>query len=112
MGFTAGLPGRDGLTHRNMDKRKGMIYLLQSGLLGDHGRRKTSIGALAFDLDYARWVEEHQSLIGDLRSALNSQMGDNELNLLVDGVLAHHDELHLLVDGVLHVYVATYSSIH
>ncbi|MED6108834.1 hypothetical protein PIB30_027925 [Stylosanthes scabra] len=70
------------------------------------------LGALAFDLDYARWVEEHQSLIGDLRSALNSQMGDNELNLLVDGVLAHHDELHLLVDGVLHVYVATYSSIH
>ncbi|MED6149332.1 hypothetical protein PIB30_061361 [Stylosanthes scabra] len=70
------------------------------------------ICALAFDLDYARWVEEHQSLIGDLRSALSSQMGDNELDLLVDGVLAHYDELLLLVDGVLHVYVATYSSIH
>jgi transcription factor TGA len=44
-------------------------------------------------MDYARWLDEHQRLIGDLRSAVNSHMGDNELHLLVDGVMAHHDEI-------------------
>ncbi|KAL1343046.1 transcription factor TGA2.3 [Arachis duranensis] len=64
-----------------------------TGTVGDHARAVVGNGALAFDMDYARWVDEHQRLISDLRSAVNSQMGDNELNLLVDGVLAHHDEL-------------------
>ncbi|XP_057447874.1 transcription factor TGA2.2-like isoform X3 [Lotus japonicus] len=50
-------------------------------------------GASAFDMEYAHWVDEHQRLLTDLRSALNSQMGDNELHLLVDGVMAHYDEL-------------------
>ncbi|KAG4910108.1 hypothetical protein JHK87_056224 [Glycine soja] len=49
--------------------------------------------ALAFDMDYARWVDEHQRLIIDIRSAINSQMGENELHLLVDGAMAHYDEL-------------------
>lgn len=50
-------------------------------------------GAIAFDMDYARWVDEHQRMINDIRSAINSQMGDNELHLLVDGVMTHYDEL-------------------
>ena len=44
-------------------------------------------------MDYARWLDEHQMLINDLRSAVNSQMGDNELRLLVEGVMAHYDEI-------------------
>lgn len=54
------------------------------------------LGALAFDMDYARWVDEHQRLINGIRSAINSQMGDNELHLLVDGVITHYDELYQL----------------
>lgn len=50
-------------------------------------------GALAFDMDYAHWVDEHQHLLNDLQSGLNSQMGDNELHLLVDGVMEHYNEL-------------------
>ncbi|KAL5993977.1 Transcription factor tgal1 [Asimina triloba] len=50
-------------------------------------------GALAFDLEYARWLDEHQRQINDLRAALNSHVVDNELRLLVDGVMAHYDEL-------------------
>jgi transcription factor TGA len=53
-------------------------------------------GALAFDMDYARWVDEHQRLINDIRLAINSQIGDNELHLLVDGVMTHYDELYKL----------------
>ena len=49
-------------------------------------------GALAFDMDYARWVDEHQRLINDLRSALNSQLGDIELQVLVEGVMRHYNE--------------------
>lgn len=49
--------------------------------------------ALVFDMDYARWLDEHQKLINDLRSAVNSHMGDNDLHLLVDGVMAHYDEI-------------------
>lgn len=44
-------------------------------------------------MDYARWLDEHQRQINDLRSAINSQVGDNELRLLVDGVMAHYDEI-------------------
>ncbi|XP_057762387.1 transcription factor TGA2.2-like isoform X2 [Arachis stenosperma] len=60
---------------------------------GDHTHSSLGNGALAFDMEYARWVDEQQHLLNDLRSALNSQMGDNELHLLVDGVMAHYDEL-------------------
>ncbi|GAU25495.1 hypothetical protein TSUD_218670, partial [Trifolium subterraneum] len=60
---------------------------------GDQGHSAVGNGAMAFDMDYAHWVDEHQHLLNDLRSALNSQMGDNELHLLVDGVMAHYDEL-------------------
>ncbi|KAK2635844.1 hypothetical protein Ddye_030636 [Dipteronia dyeriana] len=66
---------------------------ISTGLSGDHGHSATGNAALAFDMDYARWVDEHQRLISELRSAVNTQMGDNELRHLVDGVMAHYDEL-------------------
>ncbi|XP_062158513.1 transcription factor TGA2.3 isoform X1 [Alnus glutinosa] len=66
---------------------------IASGFSGDHGRSMAGNGALAFDMDYARWLDEHQRLTDDLRSAVNSHMGDNELHLLVDGVMAHYDEI-------------------
>ncbi|XP_021675784.2 transcription factor TGA2.3 isoform X1 [Hevea brasiliensis] len=63
---------------------------IATGFSGDHG---SGNGAVTFDTDYARWLEEHQRLISDLRSAVNSHMSDNELHLLVDGVMAHYDEI-------------------
>ncbi|XP_058768741.1 transcription factor TGA2.3-like [Vicia villosa] len=70
-----------------------------NGVAADHGHSvggSSNSGALAFDMDYARWVDEHQRLIDGIRSAINSQMGDNELHLLVDGVIMHYDELYRL----------------
>lgn len=52
-----------------------------------------SIGALAFDMDYARWLDEHNRLISDLRSALSSHVSDGEMRLLVQGVMSHYDEI-------------------
>ncbi|XP_047950281.1 transcription factor TGA2.3-like isoform X2 [Salvia hispanica] len=50
-------------------------------------------GTMAFDLDYARWLDEHQRLINDLRTAVNSHVGDSELRLLVEGMMSHYDEI-------------------
>ncbi|THG07473.1 hypothetical protein TEA_010259 [Camellia sinensis var. sinensis] len=64
-----------------------------TGLSGDHSHSIVGNGALAFDMDYAHWLNEHQRLINDLRSAVNSHTGDNELSLLVDGIMSHYDEI-------------------
>lgn len=50
-------------------------------------------GALAFDMDYTRWLDEHQRLINNLRSMVNSHLGDNELRVLVDGIMSHYDDI-------------------
>ncbi|XP_071926003.1 transcription factor HBP-1b(c38)-like isoform X2 [Coffea arabica] len=68
--------------------------LKASGYTGD----QSMSGALAFDMDYARWLDEHQRMINDLRTAVSSQLGDNELRLLVDGVMSHYDEIFRLKD--------------
>ncbi|MFQ6627230.1 hypothetical protein Gotur_005143 [Gossypium turneri] len=44
-------------------------------------------------MEYGRWLDEHQRLISDLRLAVNSHMGDNELCIFVGGVMAHYDEV-------------------
>ncbi|GAU14858.1 hypothetical protein TSUD_50700 [Trifolium subterraneum] len=67
-----------------------------NGVAADRGHSVVGNGALAFDMDYARWVDEHQRLINDIRLAINSQIGDNELHLLVDGVMTHYNELYKL----------------
>lgn len=51
------------------------------------------VGALAFDVEYARWLEEHNRRVNELRGAVNSHAGDAELRIIVDGVLAHYDEI-------------------
>ena len=47
--------------------------------------------ALAFDMGYARWLDESQRLINDLRSVVNSYVGDNELHILVDSNMATYN---------------------
>ncbi|XP_047180516.1 transcription factor TGA2.2 isoform X1 [Vigna umbellata] len=50
-------------------------------------------GAMAFDAEYARWLEEQNRQINELRSAVNSHAGDTELCMIIDGVMAHYDEI-------------------
>ncbi|CAA0833026.1 Transcription factor PERIANTHIA [Striga hermonthica] len=50
-------------------------------------------GPASFDVDYARWLHEHQRLMNDLRSAVNSHVGDIELKLIVDKVMSHYEEV-------------------
>eukprot|EP00249_Psilotum_nudum_P015757 c25505_g1_i1 orf=625-2058(-) len=64
---------------------------------GDHSHAGTSRianpGVAAFDMDYARWVEEQNRQVSELRSALATHVTDNELRVLVDGGMVHYDEL-------------------
>uniref|UniRef100_A0A2N9HZ14 DOG1 domain-containing protein n=1 Tax=Fagus sylvatica TaxID=28930 RepID=A0A2N9HZ14_FAGSY len=50
-------------------------------------------GAMAFDVEYARWLEEQSRQINELRSAVNSHASDAELRIIVDNILAHYDDL-------------------
>ncbi|XP_010551287.1 PREDICTED: transcription factor PERIANTHIA isoform X2 [Tarenaya hassleriana] len=68
-------------------------FVVENGVSEDHTLQVSGNGTFAFELEYARWVDEHQRLINDLRSAVNLQMGDNELRVLVDAVMAHYDEI-------------------
>ncbi|KAE8667604.1 Transcription factor HBP-1b(c38) [Hibiscus syriacus] len=56
---------------------------------GDQSRSMSGNGALAFDAEYARWLEEHNRHISELRAAVNSHAGDTELRTIVDSVIAN-----------------------
>lgn len=43
-------------------------------------------GALAFDTEYARWLEEHNRQVNELRAAVNAHAGDTELRSVVEKI--------------------------
>ncbi|KAL8136178.1 hypothetical protein AgCh_010689 [Apium graveolens] len=57
---------------------------------GDHSH---ATGALAFDVEYARWMEEQNRQINELRAAVSSHASDTELQTVVGNVTAHFDEV-------------------
>ncbi|KAG0477483.1 hypothetical protein HPP92_014324 [Vanilla planifolia] len=60
---------------------------------GDQSHSTGGNGALTFDMEYARWLEEHNRQINELRAAVNAHASDPELRVIVDGVAAHFDEI-------------------
>ncbi|XP_044480632.1 transcription factor TGA2.2-like isoform X2 [Mangifera indica] len=60
---------------------------------GDQTHSMSGNGAMTFDVEYARWLEEHNRQINELRSAVNSHASDTELRIIIDGVMAHYDEV-------------------
>ncbi|KAH8512567.1 hypothetical protein H0E87_006018 [Populus deltoides] len=60
---------------------------------GDQAHSMSGNGAMAFDVEYARWLEEQNRQINELRSAVNSHAGDAELRIIIDGIMAHYDEV-------------------
>ncbi|GFQ06884.1 transcription factor tga1 [Phtheirospermum japonicum] len=49
-----------------------------------------------FELEYGHWVEEQNRQISDLENALQSNIGDMELRLLVDGGMRHYFDLFVM----------------
>lgn len=53
-------------------------------------------GALAFDAEYARWLDDHNRHMNELRSAVNAHAGDTELRTVVDSAISQFNELYRL----------------
>ncbi|KAJ7535253.1 hypothetical protein O6H91_12G024800 [Diphasiastrum complanatum] len=47
----------------------------------------------AFDMEYARWMDEQQRQMSELRAALQAHAPDNELRILVESVIGHYDDV-------------------
>ncbi|XP_019084484.1 PREDICTED: transcription factor TGA2.2-like isoform X2 [Camelina sativa] len=69
-------------------------------LIGDQHQGGLPIGpgnvsseAAVFDMEYARWLEEQQRLLTELRVATQEHLAENELRMFVDACLAHYDHL-------------------
>ncbi|XP_061362313.1 transcription factor TGA6-like isoform X2 [Gastrolobium bilobum] len=60
---------------------------------GDQAHTMSGNGAMQFDAEYARWLEEQNRQINELRAAVNSHASDTELRMIVDGIVAHYEEV-------------------
>ncbi|WVZ99032.1 hypothetical protein U9M48_044389 [Paspalum notatum var. saurae] len=60
--------------------------------LGDQPHSTTENGALTFDMDCARWQEDHNKQINELRAALNTHANDDDLRHIIDSIMAHYSE--------------------
>lgn len=77
---------------RELERARQQGFIV-TGHANEPGHSLGTNGVVAFDIHYARWLDEHQRLINDTRSAINSHVGDEELRVLVDGITSHYDEL-------------------
>lgn len=53
----------------------------------------TSPGAVMFDMEYARWLDEDSKYMIELQSALQAHILDGNLGTIVEECLRHYDEL-------------------
>ncbi|KAL2952544.1 hypothetical protein AAZX31_19G116900 [Glycine max] len=60
---------------------------------GDQAQSMSGNGAMAFDVEYARWLEEHNRQTNELRAAINSHAGDIELRTIVDNFMTQFDDI-------------------
>ncbi|KAL2331928.1 hypothetical protein Fmac_019509 [Flemingia macrophylla] len=60
---------------------------------GGVGSNVSSAGAAMFDMEYARWLEEEQRLMGELRNGLQAPLSDSDMRVMVDGYLSHYDDI-------------------
>ncbi|MED6184795.1 bZIP transcription factor tga10 [Stylosanthes scabra] len=49
--------------------------------------------AAMFDMEYARWLEEHHRVVCELRAAVQEHLQENELRMYVENCLGHYDQL-------------------
>ncbi|KAK4788985.1 hypothetical protein SAY86_020304 [Trapa natans] len=50
-------------------------------------------GTAAFEIEYGHWVGGQHKKVCELRNALQAQVGDAELRILVDNVMKHYQDL-------------------
>ncbi|CAA7405367.1 unnamed protein product [Spirodela intermedia] len=65
---------------------------------GGAGGNVFSSGAAIFDVEYARWLEDDDRYMAELRRCLQARLPDGDLRVVVDECLNHHDEIFRLKD--------------
>ncbi|KAL7138562.1 hypothetical protein ABFS83_10G172400 [Erythranthe nasuta] len=65
----------------------------EQGGLNPAAMGNMSADAAMFDLEYARWQEEHHRLMVELRNAVHEHLPENELRIFVDNCLGHYDQV-------------------
>lgn len=63
---------------------------------GEQTHSMSGNGAMAFDAEYARWLEEHNRQTNELRAAINSHAGDIELRTIVDNFMTQFEDIYRL----------------
>nr|XP_043640220.1 transcription factor TGA2.2-like isoform X1 [Erigeron canadensis] len=66
------------------------VYISSSG---EQTQSTSGNGASSFHVEYARWLEEQNRRISELREAVSSHAADGELRTIVDGCVAHYEEI-------------------
>ncbi|GAY68117.1 hypothetical protein CUMW_261660 [Citrus unshiu] len=61
--------------------------------VGARASKSPLSGAAIFDMEYARWLEDDQRHISELRSGLNQHYSDGDLRIIVDAYISHYDEI-------------------
>ncbi|CAN6350605.1 unnamed protein product [Urochloa humidicola] len=56
---------------------------------GDQPHSTNENGALAFNMDYARWQEGHNKQTNELRTLLNAHASDDDLRRIIDSIMVH-----------------------
>ncbi|KAL8140368.1 hypothetical protein V2J09_006389 [Rumex salicifolius] len=89
----------------------------QGLLLGGGGGAAANIssGAAVFDMEYARWLEDDERHVSELRAALQSHLPEGELRAMVDAYVTHFDDIFRLKDvaarsDVFHLFTGTWTS--
>lgn len=80
------------LSHLEQDLHRARAQGLLLGGGGVAGGNLSS-GATIFDMEYARWLDDDHRHMSELRTALRSQLSENDLRMVVDGYIAHYDEI-------------------
>lgn len=67
----------------------------QGLFLGGGGVASGSIssGGAIFDMEYARWLEDDHRHMSEIRTALQANLSDGDLRLIMDGYIGHYDEI-------------------
>ncbi|KAK8914110.1 TGACG-sequence-specific DNA-binding protein TGA-2.1 [Platanthera zijinensis] len=85
-------------------RTQGAFFGGAGSLLSDqglpHGVNSLSPDAAMFDMEFARWLEEHHRIMCELRAAVQEHLPEHELRLYVDNCLSHCDELTSLKSSV------------
>ncbi|XP_073306691.1 bZIP transcription factor TGA10-like isoform X1 [Primulina huaijiensis] len=82
---------------QEIQRARSQGFYVGGNALGDQGlpvgMSNINSDAAVFDLEYARWQEEHHRLMVELRNAVHEHLPENELRIFVDNCLAHYDQV-------------------